>query len=242
MLVIIAVIFITGTPPLPMPEPLPAKSACASPPSPVIAPTPDPTPSAREIPTNPVVQPNRVMSKSFRLTDNLISEACNNGSIVLWVNRGASKYYLFFHQLDAFLSFIHTNAQSLDDGKVCLDEVCLQDMQKPKLDIDCHKSSFSSVSEDFAEGGHVTMLLAVITAFSSVLTSATGRDVSANDLVCYSSCRKNKISFHLLYPEGHLPLYVCKQLAERTCSRLCKAFASYVNLQIYTKKTLLLTL
>ena len=198
--------------------------------------SPPPNPPATSASQSSTTVHNRAMSKFFRTTDNLISAACKNESMVLWVNRGKSKYYLLYNHLNALVAFIEENAQTLDDGKVCLDEVCLQDLQKAKIDIDCDKSKFSAVSDDFREGGHVQMLEAVINAFSLALTSAHGSNVSPYDIVIYSSSRREKISCHLIYPEGRFPLYVCKLIAERTCSQLCRAFASFIDMQIYTKK------
>ena len=245
-------------PPIPSPSPILARAPLHPPPpppipspSPILPPAPlhpsSPPPSSppQQYPNSPTVVVQSVgpvkttspyIEKSFRLSDKLIDEVTQKKSIVVWVNRNHSKYYLVFHNLLALENFLLTNIKDLEEGKVCMDEVCLHNMQKPKIDIDCKKSAFSNVSDDFTEGGHVLMLLSIISNFCNSLSIALDRKVDHEELLCYSSCRNNKLSFHLVFPEGRLPLYVCKMLAERTCANLCAAYRSFVDLQIYTKK------
>ena len=132
--------------------------------------------------------------------------------------------------------FINTNQEVLSSGSLCMDECKILESQKPHIDIDCSVKDFSDVSSDFSEGGHVGMLLDMINAFASAITDVHGNVVEPADITLYSSCRKQKISFHLVYAEGRMPRSLCKVIAERTCSKVDSCNAKFIDMMIYTEK------
>ena len=112
---------------------------------------------------------------------------------------------------------------------MCVDETKLSEMQKPHLDIDCVKQHSKDVSDDFSTGGHVDMLLTILSAFVSAITQVHGNEVVQSDILIYSSCRHDKISYHLIYPVGRFPRLLCLEICKLTCDKLSRAYCSYVD-------------
>ena len=80
------------------------------------------------------------------------------------------------------------------------------------------------------------MLLDMINSFASAITDVHCNDVQAADITLYSSCRNQKVSFHLTYSEGRMPRNLCKIIAERTCSKVKSCYSKHVDMMIYTEK------
>ena len=180
-------------------------------------------------------EPVRTIAQSYRLTAKFAMEACINSNIFIWVNRPGKRLYYRFHTLEAFMVFMNHNKLALDTGMVCIDETCVHELQKARIDFDCEKKDCVDISDDFTEGSHVAMITSVAEKFAEAISNVHGHIVSARNLLIFSSCRKEKISFHFVYPEGKFPRNIV-EIIERMTSDACpENVRGKLDLQIYTK-------
>ena len=204
-----------------------------------------------EQPVPPAQQSNMawkyVHSKSYKLSNDFISSVLKNDLYVLRITRTASKnsgnshYYVAFSTIDNLCTYYSCYQSELSRYLISLDEVCISDVQKPKIDFDAKRSDFNTVSADFSTGDHVTVLSKLRKTFA--LSIAKKYDMSLSNLLpyvkIYSSCRKDKVRFHLVSKSIAATRSDCKKLAHEAALALEKVvpgYSKFIDTQVYSTK------
>ena len=128
------------------------------------------TPTATRSPPPPDSGPTG-QSKT-KLTPPFLQKARIEQNMVIWINRYSidkenvdevkcERKYFQVTNKEQMKLFLSLNTQAIADGTCTVDEVCVHDQQKMRLDIDGTLTDFEGVSDDFTAGSHVELIVSV---------------------------------------------------------------------------------
>ena len=199
---------------------------------------------------NSAVAYKYVRRRLYKLDDAFVRDVLENDLYVLQVSRSSSKdsgdssHYVSFSTVDLLCMYCDCYKYNLQRSLIAFDEVCISGVQKPKIDFDARREHFEKVSQDYTTGGHVDVLRRLVKAFSISIALRYGiQDVAKSitpNVFIYSSCRREKVSFHLVCTSVCCTLTDCYRLCCETCTLLDKFgtgdYSRFVDKQVYSPK------
>ena len=186
--------------------------------------------------------------KSFKLDDDFLLQVLVEGMYVLRVTRAKTKssskcsYYAAFATVDLLCTYYRCYDKQLKESLCAMDEVCISYAQKPKIDFDGKRCDFAGVSDDYSTGDHVQAIKDVLKCFAFAISSLYKIDAKEvkRGINVYSSCRNDKISFHLICTTLCCSLEDCRTIALKTCHiirQYCKKdYSNSIDQQVYRPK------
>ena len=165
--------------------------------------------SCHETQLTPLTSYKYTHARSYSINDtSFLNEVLQKRLYVLRVNRtptstsSKTAYYVSFSTIDNLCTYYKCYKEDLGKSLISLDEVCVNDVQKPKIDFDATADQFQDVASNFSTGSHVRVLHCLRNMMAVVIAKMFAIDDVKKEVLprinVYSSCRNNKVSFHLV--------------------------------------------